>query len=146
MLASLTGMKELILDKAEADQLSDKIAALTKLYDAPGISPRTKAWINLIFVAGGIYGTRIMTYNLRKAGERAAHPPAPRAVKIATAAPPNNVTPMRPTSRPENPVPPLQTMNNVAQAPVQPRPADQTGFAADSVETDPMIEMPTAGG
>jgi hypothetical protein len=75
MLALLTTIKELELDKSEAQKLNVKIQALSEHYDNLKIvSPKTRATIELILTAGGIYGTRVMAYSMRRGEEKKRKP------------------------------------------------------------------------
>jgi hypothetical protein len=75
MLALLTTIKEFELDKTEAQKLNVKIQALSEHYDNLKIvSPKTRATIELILTAGGIYGSRVMAYSMRRAEEKKRKP------------------------------------------------------------------------
>jgi len=69
---------ELVLAPAEAKALADATAAVAAHYDAL-IDPKTAAWLNLVLVAGGIYGTRAMAVWGRKKQTEARRGPSPVA-------------------------------------------------------------------
>ena len=80
-LAAMTGVKELALEEAEARKLSEATKEVIKHYPI-GVSDKQLAWINLGVVAFGVYGTRVMAFNVRRAADRRARvaampPPAP---------------------------------------------------------------------
>lgn len=67
--AALLHIEELELDKVEAQAYGDSIKDVLKFYPHK-IDPKMLAWLQLLTVAGGIYGTRIMAYRLRMAREK----------------------------------------------------------------------------
>jgi hypothetical protein len=70
MLAALSSVQEINLERSEADQLAVKIGNVARHYNISGFSQQTLDWIMLIQTAGAIYGMRIMAYRIRKASER----------------------------------------------------------------------------
>lgn len=81
MGASLLNIAELELDKDEAKKLADGIKEVSKHYPV-ALNPKHVAIANLVVVAGGIYGSRIMAYNMRCANDRANRPHAvPQPIK-----------------------------------------------------------------
>lgn len=80
-LAALVNVRELELSEDEARKLSDASKEVLKHYPL-GVSDKTIAWVNLAVIAGGVYGTRIMAYNVRRGAERRA-----RVVNLPTAPP-----------------------------------------------------------
>lgn len=77
MLAAISGIEELELEKKEADKLTEALRNALKFHPA-GISPEKLAYINLTFAIGEIYGSRAMAYRVRKMAEKAKQPkPAP---------------------------------------------------------------------
>lgn len=79
-LAALVNIREFELSEDEAGKLSEASKEVLKHYPL-GVSEKTLAWVNLAIVGGGIYGTRFMAYNIRKAAERRA-----RMVNVTPAA------------------------------------------------------------
>lgn len=55
---------ELEIDNKEAEQLAKAIGDVSAHYGFE-LSPKTKAWIELVWCSGVIYGTRIVAYNMR---------------------------------------------------------------------------------
>lgn len=81
MLAALTSIKEMELDKDEAKALSSAAANVARHYDVSA-SQKSLDWANLVMVAGSLYGSRIFAYRLRRSTERktkAQAQPAPAA-------------------------------------------------------------------
>lgn len=62
--AALLDIKELALDKSEAEVMSDATKEVLKYYPV-GLDPKKVAIANMIIVFGGIYSTRIMAYRTR---------------------------------------------------------------------------------
>lgn len=75
MLAALTGVAAINLDKSEAEQLASAGARVLAHYDVPDIAPKTVDWINLCQVVGVIYGTRIMAARIAAKAKGPATPP-----------------------------------------------------------------------
>jgi hypothetical protein len=69
MLAAVLGVKEIELDESEAKQLADATKKVLEFYPL-GLNPKHLAVVNLVFVAAGVYGTRAIAYNMRRAAER----------------------------------------------------------------------------
>jgi hypothetical protein len=70
MMALLTGIPECDLEKNEGAKLAEAIKGALKYHTSLGISPQVLAYIHLASTAGGIYGTRVIAYRLRKTDER----------------------------------------------------------------------------
>jgi hypothetical protein len=83
MLAMWTSSPEMELDEKEAKELSNAIQRVSKFYTQT-VDPKKLAWANLIFVAGGIYGTRYAAISNRKSKEKPARAPAPIPLKHPT--------------------------------------------------------------
>lgn len=64
MGAVLLQVPELEVSKEEAAKLADAIKEVAKYYPI-GISDKAAAWTNLIFVAGGMYGKRVIDVRFR---------------------------------------------------------------------------------
>lgn len=73
MAASLTKIEELSLDKSEANQLAQALAAVNVHYQK-SIDPKLLAWMGVVAVAGQVYGPRVLAYRVRVATEKAARP------------------------------------------------------------------------
>jgi hypothetical protein len=58
MIAGATGVKEIEITEAEAAKLAGAVQNVSKYYPV-AIDPKSQAWIGLIMVAGGIYGSRV---------------------------------------------------------------------------------------
>lgn len=81
--ATVLKVPELSLSEPEAKQLTSAMNRVAAHYDV-GASEKTLAWMNLAVCAGGIYGTRLWSYQLRTKSEaekklqaQAAPPRAP---------------------------------------------------------------------
>lgn len=59
MGAAYLSLPGLALTEAEANNLAGAIVRVTELYDVPGMSEQSRAWINLGIVGSSVYGTRI---------------------------------------------------------------------------------------
>ena len=77
MLAALLKVREFELDPSEAKSLGEATKKVLEFYPL-GLSGKNLAIVNLVFVASGIYGTRIMAYNIRRGMEKRG--PAPNKV------------------------------------------------------------------
>lgn len=75
MLAAITSVQELALDQKEAENLANAANNVIRHYGIPQIAAETADWINLIMVAGSVYGTRVAAYRIRTTMERANNPP-----------------------------------------------------------------------
>lgn len=69
MLAALTSVPELELDKSEAEKLGAGIVNVSRHYDI-GATQKTIDWTNLIMVVGAVYGTRLAAVRMRKAAQK----------------------------------------------------------------------------
>lgn len=72
MLAALTKVEELKLDKEEAKELGAAIARVNSEFGGVVVSPKTAACVNLAMVGGAVYGTRLIAYSNRMKQEAAA--------------------------------------------------------------------------
>lgn len=70
VLSSMTGIAELALDQAEAQDLGKATGEVMSHYDITFLDDKTTAWINLGQTLFGLYGTRFMALRIRKAAER----------------------------------------------------------------------------
>jgi hypothetical protein len=64
MLAAITATPELELDEGESKRLADGIARVAGFYDHK-LNPKALAWVNLICVAGSVYGPRAVAISAR---------------------------------------------------------------------------------
>jgi len=62
--AAIVDIKELELDKTEAQQYADALKQLMAHYPRK-FNPKAVAWLNFMVVVGGIYGTRFTAYRMR---------------------------------------------------------------------------------
>ena len=69
--SSLTKVEEIALDKSEANQLAQALAAVNVHYQKT-VDPKLIAWMGVVAVAGQVYGPRVLAYRLRAATEKAA--------------------------------------------------------------------------
>jgi hypothetical protein len=83
MLAGITSVPELELDRGESEKLGSAIKDVGSYYGAV-FDPKKVAIFNLCMVAGGIYGTRLFAIRNRIALQKAAKPPIPKATPINT--------------------------------------------------------------
>jgi hypothetical protein len=83
MLAGITSVPELELDRGESEKLGSAIKDVGSYYGAV-FDPKKVAIFNLCMVAGGIYGTRLFAVRNRIALQKAAKPPIPKATPINT--------------------------------------------------------------
>jgi hypothetical protein len=97
MAAAILKIPDLELDKGEAARLAEAAAAVGEHYKI-GLDPKKAAWVNLLAVAGSIYGPRLMAAAIRrrKALEELRRPPMPAPPGRPQAAP-----------QPPPPVPPV---------------------------------------
>ncbi len=68
--SSLTKVEEIALDKSEANQLAQALAAVNVHYQKT-VDPKLIAWMGVVAVAGQVYGPRVLAYRLRTADEKA---------------------------------------------------------------------------
>lgn len=80
--ASLTKVEEVALDKSEANQLAQALAAVNVHYQKT-IDPKLVAWMGVVAVAGQVYGPRVLAYRVRVATEKASKPAQARPVATA---------------------------------------------------------------
>lgn len=71
--ASLTKVEEIALEKSEANQLAQALAAVNVHYQK-AVDPKLLAWMGVVAVAGQVYGPRVLAYRVRAATEKAARP------------------------------------------------------------------------
>lgn len=89
--ASLTKVEEIALEKSEANQLAQALAAVNVHYQK-AIDPKLVAWMGVVAVAGQVYGPRVLAYRLRVATEKASKPTPTRPVAVAPAPAPAQAT------------------------------------------------------
>jgi hypothetical protein len=70
MLAGLTNVPELEMEKAESDQLARAVINVNRHYDTV-VSAKSMDWIRLFMVVGGLYGPRLAALRMRKMAEAA---------------------------------------------------------------------------
>lgn len=76
MGATILKVPELELDEEEAEKLGKAVARVQAQYEVPVLSEEQRAWINLLLVAGTIYGPRVMAHSLnRKRKPKGEHEP-----------------------------------------------------------------------
>jgi hypothetical protein len=80
MLASLTKIKELELEEAEAKVLGDAIARVNREFGVQIMSPKTAALIGLGTAALGVYGPRVIAIGANAKKEREAKKQGPTMV------------------------------------------------------------------
>lgn len=68
MLATLAKNPVLALSVEESQALAAGIVNVARHYDAGGMSQRAVDWVNLIMVAGSVYGSRIITIRAQRHG------------------------------------------------------------------------------
>lgn len=73
MLAGLTSVKELSIDKAEANALATSIANVSRHYDIVA-TQKTMDWSNLFMALGMVYGTRMYAIRARRQQARRSAP------------------------------------------------------------------------
>ena len=79
MLAGLTSVKELSIDKTEANALATSIANVSRHYDIVA-TQKTMDWSNLFMALGMVYGTRLYAIRERRKARRDTAPqPVERA-------------------------------------------------------------------
>ena len=100
MGANILAVKELQIDKAEAEKLSEAIQKVAEHYDI-GLDPKKAAIFNLCAVAGSIYVPRVIAVVV---SHRAAKPAQVNSAPQATPIRPARPEPVRPsgTHLPEN--------------------------------------------
>jgi len=74
MAAAAFSVPELALAPEEGKALGEAAAAVVAYYDT-SFDPKWAAWANLLMVAGGIYGTRVMAIRTRNKADAAARRP-----------------------------------------------------------------------
>lgn len=83
MLAAAVKTPELELDKTEAKELAENIAAVNAFYGKV-IDPKIMAWTGLIMTCGKIYAPRVAAIKLRHSMEKPAQKPMLRPVPPST--------------------------------------------------------------
>jgi ribosomal protein L3 len=71
MGAAILKVPELELAKHEAERLGEAVAKVNRLYGGRMMSEKQAAWVNLMMVAGTVYGPRIGTVMLKNAAKKA---------------------------------------------------------------------------
>jgi hypothetical protein len=72
MLSVLTKCPEFGITEEEAGNLANAIQQVNALYDDAVVPAWVVAWANLVFVAGAVYGPRMVAYSNRRAQEKEA--------------------------------------------------------------------------
>jgi hypothetical protein len=84
MLAQLLKVEQLMIDDAEAEKLGKALDRVQKLYDRVLVSEETAAWMNLIMVAGSVYGPRWIAIRAQRKGPKpVAEMPKPQETATA---------------------------------------------------------------
>lgn len=112
-IAFLTGIPEIALDEKsdEHTKLARAVERVARHYDIPALDPITHDWLMLFKTLALIYGSRVLAYNMRVAGDRATPvKPAPSAVNQPSGAAPAPPKPQAPA--------PQQSTPNGARVPV----------------------------
>lgn len=107
MLATVTGIPELVIAQQEGDTLAKAAGDVLRHYDVPLVSQSTLDHIRLLQVVATIYGTRVFAASMRRTAERAKpvdQPPPPGAV--------NSAPPLPTGTPPANPEQPLHERFN----------------------------------
>lgn len=94
---------ELALGEDDAHQMADAISAVNRHYQIRMFDAKTQDWLNLIMVAGAMYGSRVVAIRERVKMQRMARPVMPRA-QTSNAAPGNPASAVSPM----NNTPPAQ--------------------------------------
>jgi hypothetical protein len=97
---------ELAIGEDDAKELASSIHAVNRHYNVRMFDEKTQDWLNLIMIAGAMYGGRIVAIRDRKRASRVARPVMPRAQS-------------------ENPVPGNAATPPFAAAPVTERPLEK---------------------
>lgn len=71
MAAGAFNAPELLLDDAEAKQVSNAIGEVAKHYSV-NVDPKTLAWLNLGWAVSCVYGSRVVAIGMRKRNEAKA--------------------------------------------------------------------------
>lgn len=108
MLAGMTQIEELEIDKEEAGKLSLAIANVGRHYNM-AMSAKALDWTALFMTLGAVYGTRIAAIRIRRTMAKDTAKTAPRPASTT----PSNVTPItpKPSAAPQQPNGPLRTIN-----------------------------------
>lgn len=85
MLANMSGVEELLLSNEEAEQLADAAKRVEALYRADWLSEEAAAWINLVMVAGSVYGPRYIAIRARQRREESKGPITIEPLSVAAA-------------------------------------------------------------
>lgn len=68
LLAGMTQIPEIAIDREQAEVLASAASEVMQHYDF-GMNPEQQAWVNLMMVAGSIYGSKVFAYKIRKSQE-----------------------------------------------------------------------------
>lgn len=68
LLAGMTQIPEIAIDREQAEVLASAASEVMQYYDF-GMNAEQQAWVNLMMVAGSIYGSMVFTYKIRKSQE-----------------------------------------------------------------------------
>ena len=68
LLAGMTQIPEIAIDREQAEVLASAASEVMLHYDF-GMNPEQQAWVNLMMVAGSIYGAKVFAYKIRKSQE-----------------------------------------------------------------------------
>lgn len=109
LLSEATRVPELAVSKEEGDAFMLAAKNVMRHYSVTA-TQKTIDWIAFTGTVGGIYGTRIASYSMRRRDERANKPAAlPNAITVAEIKPSvktNGVKPPAPNLAPRN-IPPI---------------------------------------
>ncbi len=85
MLAGISKAPEWAIDHAEADMLAKATSDVMRHYDIPGADQKTLDWLGLLYAAGMVYGTRLISTAKKKpVADTKPAPVAPSELRPAT--------------------------------------------------------------
>jgi hypothetical protein len=68
LLAGMTQIPEIAIEREQAEVLATAASEVMQHYDF-GMNAEQQAWVNLMMVAGSIYGSKVFAYKIRKSQE-----------------------------------------------------------------------------
>lgn len=76
-LANVFKSQRLLIDDAEAEKLAKALEAVSSHYINIDVDPKTRDWISLVMVAGGIYAPRVIAASMETKKADPKPKPAP---------------------------------------------------------------------
>jgi hypothetical protein len=112
MGAVLLKTPELEISEQEAKKLNDGITDVARYYTDAELPPKVQAWLNLLMVAGTVYGPRVIAIKIRSKNNRPKIIPGTTVSQGATSNRDNGSPKVTPISQPAQTVKPPVAQNS----------------------------------